>query len=690
MKGTLLRLLSLSIILFFQSGIRAQCQKWDGEAGNGLWSDPLNWNNDSLPAVTDSVLLDHSLVTGSYSIQMPSGNTAVIIRQLTIKPHLPFSITVEWPVSNTRAGGFWVQGSGGISLYDQAVFINASGASPGTAIVISDSLYLFNGARWIHRTITGHASYLSKLSRAPGTEKGLFEFDVPGTGGYAVSVSGRQFGILRLRNTHSSTTKSYFSNGSQPLLIRDRLEIDSFVQYALDFNAPFTIQSDLICHGNFDLSAGIYNTIIALKGNLYGSGRILESGVAKPILEFSGTVRQSIRWTGQIIQSIGVRLNNLADVLLESPLSLPFELQLVKGRLFTSNDRLLTLQTNAGIHVDSNSSVSFIHGPVKKIGGVGGNGFLFPVGKNNQLRWIGISGYNGDVQVEYFNVNPATLSNQIDTPLKHISRMEYWQVKAAMPERTILTLSFDDVNSGGVTDLSALSTAILRSGSWKAAGNSGVTGTAGGRGSVRSDTLDVIDTSFYMCLGSIDAFQNPLPIATLSNGRILLEQQQDQILWRSEHSLKAFVFMADGKQMKDTDYGPMAAVSERGDRGFLPISRINGFKRLEMIGWDESGHRLESNSLLLKSQSGDFSIIMVGSTRVGVPIPVHILSNKTQHISLIISDIDGKIWRKETLFIHAGLNRIHLQATLLKSGYFQLFGVSSTFQSAPRRFFRFF
>jgi len=37
---------------------QAEAITWDGDAGNGLWSDPLNWSGDVLPTSTSEVVIE--------------------------------------------------------------------------------------------------------------------------------------------------------------------------------------------------------------------------------------------------------------------------------------------------------------------------------------------------------------------------------------------------------------------------------------------------------------------------------------------------------------------------------------------------------------------------------------------------------------------------------------------------------
>jgi len=162
-------------------------KKWDGGGGDGQWSTALNWSDDIVPVLSDDVLLDNSLITVSYSVLLPA--IAVTINRLTINPILPATIQVLLPITNNVIPAFTVNGVGGIIINNGGTFINSSGGSPGTAIVIADSIRINNGGRFVHNSSNGHASYIAKLSRAPGTENG--EIRTPYLGGaFAIAQQG--------------------------------------------------------------------------------------------------------------------------------------------------------------------------------------------------------------------------------------------------------------------------------------------------------------------------------------------------------------------------------------------------------------------------------------------------------------------------------------------------------------------
>src|SRR5215204_3287805 len=80
--------------------------KWDGGGGDGQWNTPANWIGDITPGATDDVLLDHSVISGSYIVIFPSGITTVTVRTLVISPSVPETIEVRFFVTNTALRAF--------------------------------------------------------------------------------------------------------------------------------------------------------------------------------------------------------------------------------------------------------------------------------------------------------------------------------------------------------------------------------------------------------------------------------------------------------------------------------------------------------------------------------------------------------------------------------------------------------
>lgn len=256
-------------------------KKWDGGGSNGEWSNAQNWYPDGIPISTDSVVLDNSYLLGSYSISLPGGNVTTQVKALTIQPIVGV-ISVILPSANIGVPGFQVNGTGDVLVIaDQGVFRNSSGASSGNALVVAGNIRINNGGKYIHQTARSNATVIDRLSTAVGTEKGIFEFDVPSTAGYTVSLSNNTFGTLVFRALSSNGNKSYSGSGSSNLTIRGDLIIDTGVQFTSTVIADIVVSGNIDIGGKFNLNpstSGSSGRNLKLAGNnmcLKGIGSIL-------------------------------------------------------------------------------------------------------------------------------------------------------------------------------------------------------------------------------------------------------------------------------------------------------------------------------------------------------------------------------------------------------------------------------
>lgn len=235
--------------------------KWDGGASTSAWTDAANWNNNVVPSVTDEVILDNSLLAGSYSVTLPTGAVKTTIKKLTITPTLPNTITLTLPVGNTYGAsndaGFVVgdntASTDDIIINEGGVLVNASGGSTGNGIQVNalanGTLRINNGGKFIHNTSRSAAgsSAAAILSTATGTEYGIYEYDIPGTGSYAFGASGRTYGSLILSRTSGAAT--YTSTGSSSLIIRGDFTMNSGITYTSGMTGSMSIGRNLINNG---------------------------------------------------------------------------------------------------------------------------------------------------------------------------------------------------------------------------------------------------------------------------------------------------------------------------------------------------------------------------------------------------------------------------------------------------------
>lgn len=548
--------LSFLILFLFSSSVVTAQVKWDGGGGNNQWADPLNWTGNNTPVATDEVILDNSVITGNYIVELPP--TAVTVKSITISPASEKNIELQLPSTNTNVPGLTITGPGyGLIIYSGGVFKNSSGASSGTPLSVSDSIRINNGGRLIHNTARGHATNVDRLSAAPGTEKGIVELDIPDPS-TTISLSGRTYGTLLLKAVAAGGTLNYTAAGTNRVKIRGDLEIGAGVNINLNFSDTIFIEGNLIQHASvFNLGNTARNVVLALTGNISqaAGGTITETGTGQQQLLLSGRAEQKIDIQGQILNDVAFIKNGNAHARLISPLSLPFKLGLVKGNIISSNAALLTLSNNCIVEADSLSDNSFIDGPLKKEGLNNGN-FLFPVGKSNSMRWLALNLATGNFIVEYVKANPALIDNNIGSGLHHISQLEYWNISADNNASATVKLSFNSPHSGGVTNLDHLRVSRLQAGIWTDAGNTDFRGAAGSNGWVSSFAAGGFSAEGNLfALASTNGQENPLPISErprLTPQRITKNQVLPMNTVSVTNFLSIRVSVMENKQMKFT------------------------------------------------------------------------------------------------------------------------------------------
>lgn len=510
----LTKCLLLLIFVAWRLNILAQV-RWNGLGGDGQWFNPANWISNTVPGAGDDVILDNSFVPGSYVVSLPAGNLSVTVRSLTITPAAGGTIEVVLPESNTALPGFLCNRSPyGLVINKGGIFRNASGGGVGSTLSIADSLFISNGGRYIHNTSRAHAYIIDLLSKAPGTETGIFELDMR-SGGSFISFSGNTFGTLMLSATAAGGVRTYNANGVNRAIIRGDFLLNNGISFNLSLDDTVFIAGNYEQKGGtFNLGSAPYNTVVVIGRHfIQSAGTITENNDGFPVIEMKGTSPQYITAAGSINNSVTFKINNPTGIVLQTPLSLPYSLELVNGQVTTSAANLLTLQAGCSVKADTLSPGSFINGPLKKQGLAAADQFLFPVGKGNAQRWLALTHATGNYTVEFFRANPRLMNNTYQAGLHHISAIEYWTITAdplPLPQAQV-KLSFNDPNSGGVTDITALRVAQLSGSMWANAGNTEYGGTAGSNGFVTSHPINPFGSATqYFTLASTSASFNPL------------------------------------------------------------------------------------------------------------------------------------------------------------------------------------
>jgi hypothetical protein len=468
--------------------------RWDGEAGDGQWMTAQNWAGDILPAITDDVILDNAFITGGYIVALPGGNSVVHIKSITITPASGYNIELILPATNTAIPAFKVSGAiYGMVIGNGGIFKNASGTDNGLPVEIADSLKINNGGRYIQNSSGSHAAVVTVLSKASGTEEGVFEFDIPSASS-TISLSGRTYGKLVFLSNAMNGAVTYTASGTNNVTVKTDMYAGAGVTLSLNFSDTLFIGRDLIQQGgNINLGNAARRLVTVINRHFVQSatGLICETGTSFPEIVFSGNINQHIDCRGNIKDSVAIKMNNAAGATLTSSWSLPYKLSLASGKITTSAVNILRLLAGCGIVVDSLSDNSFIDGPLRKEGLSAASHFLFPVGKGAIMRWLALKNTNGHFNVEFFNSNPQQISNTYGSGINHISQTGYWTIQAdASPLASAsIELSFNGPNSGVGTNLTTARVARLDNNVWVNYGNTAFTGTAGSRGSIVSNAV---------------------------------------------------------------------------------------------------------------------------------------------------------------------------------------------------------
>jgi len=239
------RIVGVMLMIGLALSCQAQLMRiWDGEAGDSAWQNALNWQPNGIPSASDTIVLNNARVGNSYQVVMPSGASRSVIAVLIIAPENGAAITLEIPSTNTAVPALQlVAPDTCLRIYNKGTLMNRSTAGTGNPILLTGTGRIENGGKYIHQTLRGNAHIVSRLSWDSKNVEGILEFDVPGNGGYILSVSARQFGTLVLSST-AAGRKTYSGSGNSKLMMWG----DLIIQPSTTLNLTLNNQVELYRH----------------------------------------------------------------------------------------------------------------------------------------------------------------------------------------------------------------------------------------------------------------------------------------------------------------------------------------------------------------------------------------------------------------------------------------------------------
>jgi hypothetical protein len=187
-----------------------------------------------------------------------------------------------------------------------------------------------------------------------------------------------------------------------------------------------------------------YSTTIEMttyNGNLYFTGSNVSFSNGNGQAVFSGSANQVINGASNLPFKYLTINKTSGTVRLQCPVTVNGGLFLVTGNVVSDTINLLTIAHGATCSYASN--VSFVSGPVKKIGNAA---FTFPIGKGYSMSVAGISAPSGSTDAfmaEYFEGIPS-VGDSLDTLLTSISECGYWDIRRTAGSSNVkITLGWD-------------------------------------------------------------------------------------------------------------------------------------------------------------------------------------------------------------------------------------------------------
>jgi hypothetical protein len=667
----------LAIALFLSYSARTQI-KWDGGGDGTSWSDNLNWLGDVLPVAGDSVLLDNSARNGNYTVLLPNGS--VTITSLTILPFPGNTIRVVLPSSNLlMTNAFVATGPRyGLLIGDGGVFQNSSGSTSGTVLTIADSIRINDGGLYIHNSRSGHASLITVLSRAAGTENGTVEFDVPSTASYSVSISNRVYGNLVFSAVAAGGTKTYFSNGSNPFIIRGNWQIRPGVNYSLDLNDTVFVKGNFFQQSAsfFNLASSTSNTILYLQKNITIDA-LTKLGTGLPQVHIAGSSNQNIIQTGTISNQIDWFMNNVGGATLLTNLSLPANLIMQAGQITIGEKTLSThnlINGSPAAYIITNDTgylkiLNITNGPVN-----------FPVGPDagsyNPVTITNGGGIDFSVRVNQ-GINPP-----IAFPTSGINRT--WHIKTSSDPVFPVTIGFQysasDANSG-----------------CPPAGEMELLKYVPSAWNVIANNLTVSGSDPYSVSTVINSFNTPFALGR-NGGWVLPVKLVRFDVIKSGNTISfnwelgSCCSPVSRFEIEESDDGKKfyrigTVQANSNDRYYNYEQRMKRgimFYRLRII--EEPGIVSYSRVVTIFYGKDEISIVSLTPILNSSFATVNIISSKSERIQMVITDMTGRIIRTQREQLIAGTNAIQLNCNKLGIGVYQVTCFTSQGKSNSFRF----
>jgi hypothetical protein len=177
------------------------------------------------------------------------------------------------------------------------------------------------------------------------------------------------------------------------------------------------------------------------------------------------------------------------QIVLNGTVSIYGTLTLVKGIIRSDLSNSLTIENGAS--VTGASSLSYIYGPLKKIGN---QAFTFDIGNTQYYKPIIMSAPTNPTDgfvAQYFENNPhPTYDTTLhESSITYINSCEYWTLNRTAGSANIDATLYWDANSCCISNLTNLKVAVWDGSQWTDHGNGGTTGSVSAGSIVTANSL---------------------------------------------------------------------------------------------------------------------------------------------------------------------------------------------------------
>jgi hypothetical protein len=428
---------------------------------------------------------------------------------------------------------------------------------------------------------------------------------------------------------------------------------------------------------------------IAVKGNVINNGTITSKGIAGTLNDFliAGNTPQIFSSTGTFSGgNLLFTMMNSAGLTLLTPLVLPWNADLVAGKITTTAANILTMIDNAVY--TGGSANSFINGPMRKIGD---EDFIFPVGKGSIYAPASLTGGSGATSTdiftaEYIRNNPQNVYGNVyeilapPNNIDHISFVEYWTITrdaGTAGKFVTLTVNCESFNR----NFNTLFVTGHDGTEWKnllfsVRNNTGscppnVTGTI--------TTAAAVSNFSPFTLATSEPFtNNPLPINLISFDAVKETNERILVKWELSGYSDATVKFEIEKAGADKIFKSIGKLTGSTTNRFYNYYD-NDFKTEGIIYY-----RLKITNVNGKISYGPTAVIVTGKNEfllnkvspnpVKVNMMLHITAGSAGLIELQIVDIQGKILRKWKQALAEGNNFISVQQIGIPGGLYFVTG----------------